>query len=84
MSTSTTTKTVDLAQLTAELDGAPLSAATNDGQSVITCHDPAITQAQLQSAVDAHTPAPQPPSPEALLQQQIDDLLDLLIDMEVI
>lgn len=84
MSAVTTTRPVDLGQLAAELGDAPLSSSTDDGQTVITCHDPAVTKAQLQAAVDAHTPTPPPPSPEALLQQQIDDLLDLLIDMEVI
>lgn len=54
MSTVTTTRAVNLGQLASELGSTDLS-MTDDGTTrVVACYDPAITQAQLQAAVDAH------------------------------
>lgn len=84
MSTLTTTRPIDLLQLGAELGTHDLSAMGADGECTITCHDEAITQAELEAAVDAHVPAPPPPSAYERLQDQFNELLDFLIDIGVI
>jgi hypothetical protein len=83
MSTATTTRAIDLAQLGAELADppAPLSMSDDGTERTITCHDDTITQTQLQAAVDAHVPAPPPPSAASLLQAQVDELSDLTFDL---
>lgn len=53
MSTVTTTKLVDLGQLSAEMGGKRLSMQTEGDTRTITCHDQTTTAA-LQAAVDAH------------------------------
>lgn len=56
MSTYTTPRPVNLAQLASpnELNTDALSMDDDGTERTVTCHDPAITQAQLQAAVDAH------------------------------
>lgn len=75
----TTTRTIDLAQLASEVDCDALSARTADGSTTVTCHAGSLTNAQLQAAVDAHTPAPPPLTATQLLQAQIDELTDLMM-----
>ena len=53
MSTVTTNKPINLGQLSVEL-GAACSMVSQDDSRTITCHDEAITEAQLQAAIDAH------------------------------
>lgn len=50
----TTTKKINLAQLDAELNANGLSMDSIDGTHTISAIDEAITDAQLQAAVDAH------------------------------
>lgn len=81
--TVSTTDPVDLAQLTDELNGASLSARLDDDGTTITCHDPEITETELQAAIDAHEPPPAPPTAEehlASLQAQIDEITDLILE----
>lgn len=80
MSTATTTKTIDVDQLAAEL-GHPISVATVGTQSTVTCHAPGHTNAALQAAVDAHEPKPPPPSPIAIVQSQIDAIVDIILEL---
>lgn len=55
MSEVATSRPVSLGQLAAELGSKPLSARLGgSGQTVVICHDPAVTQTALQAAVDAH------------------------------
>lgn len=62
MTTVTTTRPLDLAQLAAELGTDALSMRDDDTGRTITCHDDTVTQAQLEAAVEAHVPAATPPS----------------------
>lgn len=81
MSSVTTTRPIDLGQLAqSPLVGgsvetpAPLSMMNTGDERTITSHDEAITQAQLEAAIEAHVPEPPPPSAEeviAQLQQQV-------------
>jgi expansin (peptidoglycan-binding protein) len=54
MSAVTTTRLINLGQLAAEMAGKPLSALGDQGTTTVTCHDPAVTQAALQAAINAH------------------------------
>lgn len=63
MSEATTDKRIDLHQLTSELGGAPLSARTEGGLSVIAA---AVPQAALDAAIAAHV------APDLVLQSAND------------
>lgn len=64
MITAITGRPINLAQLAGELSDppTPLSMRDDGTEREITCHDEAVTQAQLDAAIDAHVPAPPPPS----------------------
>lgn len=70
MAAVSTTRAIDLAQLATELDAA-LSMSDDGAERTITCHDGAVTQAQLQAAVDAHVPAPPAPTEGEALREQV-------------
>lgn len=53
--TKSTTKPVNLSQLSAELSGAGLTMVERGGNREITAHD-ATTQSALDAAISAHTP----------------------------
>lgn len=80
MSTVTSSRPINLGQLAAELADppAPLSMSDDGAERAVTCHADAIAPAALQAAVDAHAPAPPPPTAASLLQAQVDELSDLL------
>lgn len=80
--TFTTTVVVDLGQLSTELGTDALTMSSADGTNEISCHDPAITQAQLEDAVSTHVPAPPTLTPVQVLQAQVDELADLILTME--
>lgn len=79
MTTVTTQRPVNLDQLTAETGGAQLKMADHGTERTITALDGTLTAEQLQAAVDAHEPQPDPPSPLGALQQQVNELTDLLL-----
>lgn len=62
MSTFTTTRSIDLGQLTDELGGVGLSLSDNGTERTITCHADTITQDMLEAAIEAHVPAPSAPT----------------------
>ena len=82
----TTDRTIDLGQLDAEIAavaGLPtppgLTASAIGSETTVRCDHPAVTQTILDDAIDAHVPAPPPPSVEANLQAQIDELADMMM-----
>ena len=86
MSIVTTNRPVDLVQLDAEvavaagLDSLPGLSMTDDGhERIIRCDHEAVTQTMLDDVIDAHVPEPEPPSPTALLQRQVNELTDLIL-----
>lgn len=76
MAAVTTSRSVDLGQLDAELGSLGLSAVTAGEQTTVTGD---VDEATLQAAIDAHVPAEPPPSEMALMQQQVNELTDLII-----
>lgn len=71
---------IDPMQLTNELGGISIIVSEDEGGGyTITCHDESVTQETLAAVVEGHTPAPPPPSEDARLQAQIDELTDLLL-----
>ncbi|MEQ7847710.1 hypothetical protein [Nocardioides kribbensis] len=76
MSTVTTTRPIDEGQLNAELGDVGVT-SRRIGEQVTVSAD--VPKATLQAAIDAHVPAEPPPTTEALLQQQIDELTDLIL-----
>lgn len=80
--TAHTTADVDLAQLAAEMGGAPLTAVTDETGTIVTCMVLDVTVEDLEAAVTAHTPTP-PPAPldPVAVQAQLDELADLVMGM---
>lgn len=71
MSTYTTERPIDLAQLAIELGTqeapARLSMSDDGTERTITCHDEAVTQEALEAAVEAHVPAPPKPTESEII-----------------
>lgn len=85
MTTVTTTRPINLAQLAAEIGTteapAPLTMVDDGETRAITSLDESVDEAALQAAVDAHEPTPPPPSVESLMQAQLDELTDLTFEL---
>lgn len=76
MSTITTTRPIDEAQLDTELGGIGVASLRIGDEVTITAD---VDEDVLQAAIDAHIPAPPPPTRIEQLQAQVDELTDLLL-----
>lgn len=76
MSTVTTARPIDEGQLDAELGDVGVTSLRVGDEVTVTADVP---QATLQAAIDAHIPAPPPPTRIEQLQAQVDELTDLLL-----